>query len=83
MFIFFIYTCVSRICLEIKGIRKCCSVFILIKLSGISRTLKKNRKFWFIAEYMIEKLGMDADKVAELNVPLYKTYGTTMAGLKV
>jgi len=32
---------------------------------------------------MIQKLGMEADKVAQLNVPLYKRYGTTMAGLKV
>ncbi|QCD88370.1 uncharacterized protein C24B11.05-like [Vigna unguiculata] len=45
--------------------------------SGVCQQIAKN-----IEEYMIEKLGMDADKVAELNVPLYKTYGTTMAGLK-
>ena len=32
---------------------------------------------------MIQKLGMEAAKVAELNYPLYKTYGTTMAGLRV
>jgi len=32
---------------------------------------------------MIQRLGIEADKVAELNVPLYKVYGTTMAGLRV
>jgi hypothetical protein len=34
-------------------------------------------------EYMIEKLGIQKDKVPELCVSLYKIYGTTMAGLKV
>ncbi|XVF68803.1 hypothetical protein PTKIN_Ptkin11bG0030500 [Pterospermum kingtungense] len=33
-------------------------------------------------EYMIEKLGIDEEKVPELCVSLYKHYGTTMAGLK-
>ncbi|CAJ1933140.1 unnamed protein product [Sphenostylis stenocarpa] len=45
--------------------------------SGICEQIAKN-----IEEYMIQKIGMEADKVAELNVPLYKTYGTTMAGLR-
>lgn len=36
-----------------------------------------------IAEYMLEKLGIQEDKVPELCVSLYKIYGTTMAGLKV
>ncbi|BAT90736.1 hypothetical protein LR48_Vigan238s004000 [Vigna angularis] len=45
--------------------------------SGVCQQIAMN-----IEEYMIQKLGIDADKVAELNVPLYKTYGTTMAGLK-
>ncbi|XP_014493235.1 uncharacterized protein C24B11.05 [Vigna radiata var. radiata] len=45
--------------------------------SGVCQQIAKN-----IEEYMIQKLGIEADKVAELNVPLYKTYGTTMAGLK-
>ncbi|ESW04046.1 hypothetical protein PHAVU_011G062900 [Phaseolus vulgaris] len=45
--------------------------------SGVCEQIAKN-----IEEYMIQKLGMEADKVAQLNVPLYKRYGTTMAGLK-
>lgn len=32
---------------------------------------------------MLEKLGIEEDKVPELCVSLYKIYGTTMAGLKV
>lgn len=36
-----------------------------------------------IAEYMLQKLGIQEDQVPELCVSLYKTYGTTMAGLKV
>ncbi|KAH1261633.1 hypothetical protein GmHk_02G004450 [Glycine max] len=31
---------------------------------------------------MIQKLGMEAVKVTELNYPFYKTYGMTMAGLR-
>lgn len=34
-------------------------------------------------EYMLQKLGIQEDKVPELCVSLYKVYGTTMAGLKV
>ncbi|KAK7312463.1 hypothetical protein VNO77_36339 [Canavalia gladiata] len=45
--------------------------------SGISAQTAKN-----IEEYMLQKLGMDAAKVPELCHSLYKTYGTTMAGLK-
>ncbi|XVF68802.1 hypothetical protein PTKIN_Ptkin11bG0030500 [Pterospermum kingtungense] len=45
--------------------------------SGLSREITKN-----IQEYMIEKLGIDEEKVPELCVSLYKHYGTTMAGLK-
>ncbi|KAK7404558.1 hypothetical protein VNO78_05510 [Psophocarpus tetragonolobus] len=44
--------------------------------SGVSLQIAKN-----IDEYMIQKLGMEAAKVVELNYPLYKFYGTTMAGL--
>ncbi|CAF2334629.1 unnamed protein product [Brassica napus] len=35
-----------------------------------------------IVEYMIQKLGIEEDKVQELCLELYKIYGTTMAGLK-
>ncbi|XP_058748632.1 uncharacterized protein C24B11.05-like [Vicia villosa] len=45
--------------------------------SGISAHTAKN-----IEVYMLEKLGMDAAKVPELCSSLYKTYGTTMAGLR-
>lgn len=34
-------------------------------------------------EYMLQKLGMEAATVPELCYSLYKTYGTTMAGLRV
>ncbi|CAK8576075.1 unnamed protein product [Lathyrus sativus] len=45
--------------------------------SGISAHTAKN-----IEEYMLQKLGMEAAKVPELCNSLYKTYGTTMAGLR-
>ncbi|XP_020214635.1 uncharacterized protein C24B11.05 [Cajanus cajan] len=45
--------------------------------SGVSAQISQN-----IEEYMIQKLGMEAAKVAQLNCPLYRIYGTTMAGLK-
>jgi len=32
---------------------------------------------------MVQKLGIEEDKVQELCLSLYKIYGTTMAGLKV
>ncbi|KAK9998658.1 hypothetical protein SO802_018261 [Lithocarpus litseifolius] len=35
-----------------------------------------------IEEYMVQKLGIDEKKVQEISPVLYKTYGTTMAGLK-
>ncbi|KAJ1406910.1 Pyrimidine 5-nucleotidase [Sesbania bispinosa] len=45
--------------------------------SGLSGHVTKN-----IQEYMLQKLEIQEDKVPELCVSLYKTYGTTMAGLK-
>ncbi|WZZ21663.1 uncharacterized protein C24B11.05-like [Brassica napus] len=45
--------------------------------SGISALVTNN-----IQEYMIQKLGIEEDKVQELCLELYKIYGTTMAGLK-
>lgn len=35
------------------------------------------------ADYMSSKLGIDDSKIPELSYVLYKTYGTTLAGLKV
>jgi len=37
----------------------------------------------FCTEYMLQKLGMEAATVPKLCYSLYKTYGTTMAGLRV
>ncbi|BAT91849.1 hypothetical protein LR48_Vigan05g191100 [Vigna angularis] len=45
--------------------------------SGMAEHVKKN-----IQEYMLQKLGIPEAKVPELCFSLYKTYGTTMAGLK-
>ncbi|XP_027347543.1 uncharacterized protein C24B11.05-like isoform X2 [Abrus precatorius] len=45
--------------------------------SGMSAQTAKN-----IQEFMLQKLGMEAAEVPELCHSLYKTYGTTMAGLK-
>ncbi|TKY48403.1 hypothetical protein E2542_SST25821 [Spatholobus suberectus] len=45
--------------------------------SGLAERMKKN-----INEYMLQKLGIPEAKVPELCFSLYKTYGTTMAGLK-
>ncbi|XAR58969.1 Pyridoxal phosphatase [Bertholletia excelsa] len=45
--------------------------------SGLSKECTKN-----IIEYMINKLGMEEDKVPEMCIQLYKDYGTTMAGLR-
>ncbi|RAL46168.1 hypothetical protein DM860_006322 [Cuscuta australis] len=45
--------------------------------SGISAQCTLN-----INEYMIEELGIEATKVPEMCVQLYKDYGTTMAGLR-
>lgn len=36
-----------------------------------------------LADYMVEKLGIDKSKIADLCNLLYKNYGTTMAGLRV
>ena len=35
------------------------------------------------AEFMIQKLGIEGNKVSEINRVLYKNYGTSMAGLRV
>ncbi|GMP85487.1 hypothetical protein CsSME_00038619 [Camellia sinensis var. sinensis] len=35
-----------------------------------------------IGDYMVEKLGIDKNKIPELSDLLYKNYGTTMAGLR-
>ncbi|XP_002533745.2 uncharacterized protein C24B11.05 [Ricinus communis] len=45
--------------------------------SGLSQHVTKN-----IQEYMVQKLGIEESKVAELCVSLYKLYGTTLAGLR-
>lgn len=45
--------------------------------SGLSAQITKN-----IQEYMLQKLGMDEDKISEMCALLYKHYGTTMAGLR-
>ncbi|KAK6142161.1 hypothetical protein DH2020_005216 [Rehmannia glutinosa] len=45
--------------------------------SGISAECTKN-----IIEYMINKLGIEEDKVPVMCAQLYKEYGTTMAGLQ-
>ncbi|OMO97221.1 HAD-superfamily hydrolase, subfamily IA, variant 3 [Corchorus olitorius] len=45
--------------------------------SGLARECGKN-----IKDYMVEKLGIDKDKIVELSNLLYKNYGTTMAGLR-
>ncbi|KAE8663010.1 fatty acid hydroperoxide lyase 2 [Hibiscus syriacus] len=47
------------------------------KSSGIARECGKN-----IRDYMVEKLGVEKDKVVELADLLYKNYGTSMAGLR-
>ncbi|KAF7823740.1 haloacid dehalogenase-like hydrolase [Senna tora] len=45
--------------------------------SGLSAHVTEN-----IQEYMLQKLAIEETKVSELNVSLYKTYGTTLAGLR-
>ena len=37
----------------------------------------------YCTDYMLEKLGIEETIIPEMNVSLYKTYGTTMAGLRV
>ncbi|XP_022742624.1 uncharacterized protein C24B11.05-like [Durio zibethinus] len=45
--------------------------------SGLARECGKN-----IKDYMVEKLGIEKEKIVELSNLLYKNYGTTMAGLR-
>ncbi|XP_020871978.1 suppressor of disruption of TFIIS isoform X1 [Arabidopsis lyrata subsp. lyrata] len=45
--------------------------------SGLSEACANN-----IMEFMVPKLGIEEDKVVELNQLLYRKYGTSMAGLK-
>lgn len=45
--------------------------------SGLAIACRKN-----IEDYMVEKLGIDESKIADLCNLLYKNYGTTMAGLR-
>ncbi|PON76106.1 HAD hydrolase, subfamily IA [Trema orientale] len=45
--------------------------------SGLATECRKN-----IEDYMVEKLGIDRSKIAQLGNLLYKNYGTTMAGLR-
>lgn len=45
--------------------------------SGLATSCRIN-----IEDYMIEKLGIEKSKIAELGNLLYKNYGTTMAGLR-
>ncbi|KAK5846727.1 putative C24B11.05 [Gossypium arboreum] len=45
--------------------------------SGLSKACTTN-----IQEFMIEKLGIEGDKVSEINRVLYRNYGTSMAGLR-
>lgn len=45
--------------------------------SGLAFHCNKN-----IRDYMAEKLGIDESKVSEMAIFLYKSYGTTMAGLR-
>ncbi|XVE59282.1 hypothetical protein DITRI_Ditri05aG0033400 [Diplodiscus trichospermus] len=45
--------------------------------SGLSKACTKN-----IEEFMIQKLGIEGNKVSEINPVLYRNYGTSMAGLR-
>ncbi|PHT72153.1 hypothetical protein T459_22938 [Capsicum annuum] len=45
--------------------------------TGLAASVRQN-----IEDYMVEKLGIDQSKIAELGNLLYKNYGTTMAGLR-
>ncbi|KAJ9172371.1 hypothetical protein P3X46_015617 [Hevea brasiliensis] len=45
--------------------------------TGFSKECAKN-----IEEYMVQKLGIPENKASQLNQELYKSYGTSMAGLK-
>ncbi|CAN4080671.1 unnamed protein product [Withania somnifera] len=45
--------------------------------TGLAASVREN-----IEDYMVEKLGIEQSKIAELGNLLYKNYGTTMAGLR-
>lgn len=45
--------------------------------SGLANACRNN-----IEDYMVEKLGIEKNKIADLGNLLYKNYGTTMAGLR-
>ncbi|CBI30538.3 unnamed protein product, partial [Vitis vinifera] len=45
--------------------------------SGLAKACRNN-----IEDYMVEKLGIEKNKIADLGNLLYKNYGTTMAGLR-
>ncbi|TYI73665.1 hypothetical protein E1A91_D07G144800v1 [Gossypium mustelinum] len=45
--------------------------------TGIAQGIKKN-----IDDFLIEKCGMSATKASNLRVELFKTYGSTLAGLR-
>ncbi|KAE8688893.1 Ubiquitin fusion degradation UFD1 family protein isoform 1 [Hibiscus syriacus] len=45
--------------------------------SGLSKACTRN-----IEEFMVQKLGVEGDKVSEVNRVLYRNYGTSMAGLR-
>ncbi|KAF5186676.1 Haloacid dehalogenase-like hydrolase (HAD) superfamily protein [Thalictrum thalictroides] len=45
--------------------------------SGIAAECRKN-----IEDFMIQKLGIEENKISEICILLYKAYGTTMAGLR-
>ncbi|CAK7331494.1 unnamed protein product [Dovyalis caffra] len=45
--------------------------------SGLSEEVAKN-----IHEYMVQKIGIEETEVSQMNSVLYRSYGTSMAGLK-
>ncbi|KAE8680447.1 Ubiquitin fusion degradation UFD1 family protein isoform 1 [Hibiscus syriacus] len=45
--------------------------------SGLSKASTRN-----IEEFMVQKLGVEGDKVSEVNRVLYRNYGTSIAGLR-
>ncbi|GMI97121.1 hypothetical protein like AT5G59480 [Hibiscus trionum] len=45
--------------------------------SGLSKACTRN-----IEDFMVQKLGIEANKVSETNRVLYRNYGTSMAGLR-
>ncbi|XP_028807712.1 uncharacterized protein C24B11.05 [Neltuma alba] len=67
---------------EVSNVKYDCLLFDLDDTlyplsSGLAVHVRKN-----IQDYMLEKLGIEETRLPELNVSLYKTYGTTMAGLR-